>query len=111
MKTIDEISQELKSIHRAVHTAAAMLESGEVMELNEVENRVKAVCADIQSLPPNQRESTKRPLVSLLDDMDKFFEQLKIKHADLLKQIQSIAPQQSALKAYSKNQALPKDEE
>ncbi|TAH37580.1 MAG: hypothetical protein EYC62_01470 [Alphaproteobacteria bacterium] len=102
MKNLPQIIDEVNSIKNSVLGAMGMLKAGQIMELNNVEMRVKDVCGLIQKLPANDRKTVQPHLMALLDDMDKYYEEMKSRHGELMEQIKQLNPNRQAVHAYNK---------
>ncbi len=102
MKNLPQIINEVAAIKNSVQGAMGMLKTGQIMELHNVESRVKDVCATIQNLPANDRKTVQPHLMALLDDMDQYYAEMKSRHGELLEQIKQLNPNRQAMNAYSK---------
>ena len=110
MTDYNAIIAEISEIQNLVLSGNSQLNQGQIIDMSSIESRVKSVCQQIQSVKGPARAQIQPQLLNLLDEMDKFYENLRSRHAELAEQIKQLNPQQKATNAYGKAMNRPTEE-
>ena len=102
MEKSGKISERLEQVIDQIRAAYAMVLEGRSVELSGFQERVEAVCGDIEKLPPDQRSPFEMPVVSLIDELNKLEAELKTQHANLSKGLKAISNRHNASSAYGR---------
>lgn len=98
-----DISTEMEQAKALLVASKAMLENGAEIDMTALEKKIQYICATVAALPAADRGAFKLPMLALLDDMDRFYQMMQKKHAELMEQLQKLTPQKHATQAYEKN--------
>ncbi len=111
MTDTNTIAQHLRTLQSELSTAQLKLDSGEDIDLTASEKNITRVCQDIAALPKAQRDTLQMPLLNLLDEADKLYQMIQLKHAELAQKIKGLNPQRQAMQAYGKAAQIKKEDE
>ncbi|MHA1538554.1 MAG: hypothetical protein ACTSUD_13455 [Alphaproteobacteria bacterium] len=102
MKKSAGIGERLEQVIDHIRAAHAMVLGGRSVELSGFQERVEAVCGDIEKLPQGKRSPYEMPVVSLIDELNKLETELKSQHANLSKGLKAISNRHNASSAYGR---------
>lgn len=102
MSKSGDIGDRLKEVIDHINTAHAMAVAGRSVELPGFQERVEAVCKDIEKLPADQRTPYEMPVVSLIDELNKLEAELTTQHANLSKGLKAVSGRHRASSAYGR---------
>ncbi len=97
-----DIGQRLQEVTDNISKAHAMVLAGRSIELPELQERVEAVCKDIEKLPAAKRSAFEMPVVSLIDVLTKLETELTTQHANLREGLKAVSSRHRASSAYGR---------
>ncbi|MGB1548151.1 MAG: hypothetical protein ACPHIA_06415 [Alphaproteobacteria bacterium] len=92
-----ELREALGYIQAARH---ALKEGGEV-DLKPLEGKIARFCEALNEAPPQQRQSMKKKVIALIDDLDYLAEDLRTQYAELSERLGKMNRHRQALGAYA----------
>lgn len=102
MSKTGDIGDRLKAVTDHINAAHAMAVAGRSVELPGFQERVEAVCRDIENLPAKLRSPYEMPVVSLIDELTKLEVELKTQHANLSQGLKAVSNRHRASSAYGR---------
>ncbi len=102
MSKSGDIGDQLKAVTDYISTAHAMAVAGRSVELSGFQERVEAVCKDIEKLPADKRSPFEMPVVSLIDELNKLEAEIKTQHANLREGLKAVSNRHRASSAYGR---------
>jgi len=100
MSESGDIGDRLTAVIDHISAAHAMAVAGRSVELPGFQERVEAVCKDIEKLPADERTPYEMPVVSLIDELNKLEAELKTQHANLSEGLKAVSSRHRASSAY-----------
>jgi len=97
-----DIDNRLKAVTEQISVAHAMILDGRSVDLSGFQDRVEAVCKEIEALPKAERSPFEMPVVSLIDGLNKLEAELTTQHANLSEGLKAVAGRHRASTAYGK---------
>ena len=91
-----ELRQALGTIQAARHA----LEQGGEVDLKPLEGKIERFCEALREVPPERRESMKKRVIALIDDLDHLAADLRTQYAELSERIGKMSSHRRALDAY-----------
>lgn len=105
MTDAQALKRRLRDASAAVAAARRTLENGDIVDLGGLEKEIREICGGIASLPVDQAQDLKSPLLSLTDTLDLLGKDLKTMHERLAGEIKGLNARQQATKAYGGGKA------
>jgi hypothetical protein len=102
MRKSGDIGQRLDEVTEHISAAHAMVLAGRSVELPGFQERVEAVCGDIEKLPAAKRSRFEMPMVSLIDELNKLEAELKTQHTNLSEGLKAVSSRHRASSAYGR---------
>lgn len=99
------IGGELQETLGYIQAARHALEQGGEVDLKPLEGKIEQFCEALHEVPPEQRESMKKRVIALIDDLDNLAADLRVQYAELSDRLGKMSSHRQALGAYSNNTA------
>lgn len=94
------IEAALREAATAIDTARTLLNQGNVIDLNGLEEHVEQACSGIPALAAPDRERLKPTLIALIDGLNLLSEKLSAQHQEISGTLQNIGTRTRAVSAY-----------
>ncbi|MCE2510730.1 MAG: hypothetical protein J4G10_07125 [Alphaproteobacteria bacterium] len=91
-----ELQEALGYIQAARH---ALKQGGEV-DLKPLEGKIERFCEALNEVPSEQRESMKKRVIALIDDLDHLAEDLRTQYDELSERLSKMSSHRKVLDAY-----------
>lgn len=102
MSKSGDIGNRLREVTDQVGAAHAMALAGRSIELPGFQERVEAVCKDIEKLPADRRAPFEMPVVALIDGLNKLEAELRDQHTSLSQGLKAVSNRHRASSAYGR---------
>lgn len=105
MSELETIKQRIAVLSNVIGSLRETLAASEDIDLAGVDTTIKEIVADISGLPEEERRSLRDPLIALYDDVSRLEEDIKCRHGQLAKDMESLSTRRRATSAYGNNPA------
>ena len=102
MSAAQKIQRYLETTAERICAARRLVAAGQAVDLSGLEQEVDEVCGAIRDLASETQTEFKLPLVTLVDELDKLSNDLKVQHARLEQGLRAISSGDHATRAYGK---------
>ena len=102
MSALDTVRRTLEDARARIGAARAQLNGEQPMDLQELEQGVDRLCADIAALTAEESRTLQPTMVALMDDLNALESELTSHHAELSHDIRDVSDRRRATAAYGK---------
>ncbi|MEW5703026.1 MAG: hypothetical protein AB1781_00315 [Pseudomonadota bacterium] len=91
---------ELQDAMGYIQATRHALEKGGEVDLRPLEMKIERFCKALHEAPPDRRETMKKRVIGLIDDLDRLAEELRGQYAELGERLSKMSRHEQALGAY-----------
>ena len=97
----DNLKLDLQNVGAIIGTTRGLVTEGQTVNLTPLEKEVRRLCDEIGALPTPENMPLRPMIVSLIDDLDKLAEDIRRRHAELKRQLESLNSDSRVAAAYT----------